>query len=215
VNYFRSWEKSDPGLTTPWRSWVRFPSPPRLRRKSLPEVMGKRQRKRPSEGGGNGQGNAPPAFRIALRNTDLDLVELPLDPFVFLCPELDELLCVARVYAYSPTWHRPADTTQLGHAALGARRQDRVRGSQNSYLVGPYQVPTLNATEFRASQARRRVGVHITTHVGATSESAIVIPISAIIATQQESYTMSASFWPSPLYPPATTRRIEGIPRWC
>ena len=85
---------------------------------------------------GNSQGNVPTVFSVATENTHLNLVELPLDLFILPRPEVQQLLCVARVDAYGPTRHRLADATGLGHAPrmnsiLGARREYHFQSSQN------------------------------------------------------------------------------------
>ena len=102
----------------------------------------KEQRKPPGVVDGNSQGNVPTIFRIATENTHLDLVELPLDLLIFLCPKIEQLLRVARVDAYGPTRHRPADATGLGHgplvnSTLDAKGRNHLRSSQNG--CGSYQ----------------------------------------------------------------------------
>ena len=96
----------------------------------------KERQKSPDVDDDNSQRNLPTIFRVATENTHLNLVELPLDLFIFLCPKFNEFLCVARIDAYGTTRHRPAGATGLGHAplvnlTLGARRQDHLRSSQN------------------------------------------------------------------------------------
>lgn len=79
------------------------------------------------------RGMYPEVFRVASGNMYLGLVEFPLDLFVFLYPELNQFLCVARIDAYGPTGHRPADAAGLGHAPLvnstSSARHDRLRSS--------------------------------------------------------------------------------------
>lgn len=67
------------------------------------EVTRKRRRRRPNDGGANGQGDGPTAFAVASENTYLGLVEFLLDLFIFPYPELHQLLGIARVNAYSLT----------------------------------------------------------------------------------------------------------------
>jgi len=114
----------------------------------------KEQRKPPGVGDGNSQENVPTVFRIATENTHLDLVELPLDLLVFLCPKVQQLLRVARIDAYSPTRHRPADATGLGHAplvnsTLDAKGRNHPRSSQNGCGSPDRKVLSTKATEFR------------------------------------------------------------------
>ena len=51
-------------------------------------MMRKEQRRSPGADDGNGQGNVPTVPKVTAEHTHLDLVELPLDLLVFLCPKI-------------------------------------------------------------------------------------------------------------------------------
>ena len=63
----------------------------------------KQQRRHPGNDNAIGQRNTPTVFKVASENTYPDLVKFLPDLFVFLRPEFDQFLGVARVDTYSPT----------------------------------------------------------------------------------------------------------------
>lgn len=131
----------------------------------------KQQRRPPSFDDGSSQENIPASFRVTSENTHPDLVELPFDLLVFLCPKLYQLLCVTRVDAYGPTQHRAADAARLqGHAPLNSTPGSEKPRSPPEFSngCGSPQNPKLKATELRILGARTlgyisRVSTHVRT----------------------------------------------------